>query len=132
MTQTAAIIAQQFWRDVQNELIDQPRLQQGTGELCTGLYPDRVHLAFRQLHHHHHQIYSAAVRRKRQLLDVLRPGLSVRLQACQPGCTRLINHPMLRRDAILAVEDNAQRLAQVFTRINALSFGVQLIPTNRQ
>ncbi|MNH36260.1 hypothetical protein D3C79_970320 [compost metagenome] len=72
------------------------------------------------------------MRRKCQLFNLLRPVLIVRLQPRQPGRSRLLHYPMLRRYAVLAVEDNAQWLAQIFTWVEALSGGIQLIPTHRQ
>ena len=66
--------------------------------------------ALGQQHHHHHQIDAAAVRG--QINCSTSCGrLCIRLQARQPSGAGLLHHAVLRGNAVLAVEQDAQRLA---------------------
>ena len=47
-----------------------------------------------------------------------------------PGFTRLLHDAMFRRYAVLAINDNTQRLTQVLLRVKRLSIGIQFVPAH--
>ena len=66
--------------------------------------------------------------RHQQRAYVLRPLAFICTGTGKQRFTRLLHDTMLRRDAILTIDNDTQRLAQVFLRVQRLSVGVELVP----
>ena len=59
-----------------------------------------------------------------------RPLARIFFGAGNPGFTRLLHDAVLRRHAVLAINNNAQRLTQVLLRIERLRIRIQLFPAH--
>ena len=58
------------------------------------------------------------------------PCARIFLRAGNPGFPWLLDDAVLRRHAVLAINDNTQRLTQVLLRIQSLGIGIQLVPAH--
>ena len=74
----------------------------------------------------------AVMLRHQQGTHVVRPGTFIGMGAGKQSFTLLLDNSMLRRDAVLAIDDDTQRLTQVLLRIERLRIGAQLLPAHGQ
>ena len=70
--------------------------------------------------------------RNQQRAHAVRPLALIGAQAGKQRFPRLLHNTMLRRDAVLTVDHDAQRLAQILLGIQRLGIGAQLLPAHGQ